>query len=537
MAHSKNFAVVVGWLALLGCSGTDAGGGTGGAIGTIGGGAQGGSTQGGTRAAGGNGLGGTGTASSSVGSSATGGAASGGNPATGGMLTGGAKSTAQGGTGTATTVTSAGGLNAVGGTRAAGGATATAGNPSTGGSKSTSGTLATGGTQAVGGTKATGGTVAAGGATTAAAGGTSNNAGATSTGGASAGLPVGHCGAKKGRYFPATSWIYTDITGAPLRSNSAAMTAWLEDAGGWGNNNRFQIDTSFVVLDADASTPRVAPSTNDPLEYSSDCDPNVQMPVPANGRIEGYDDYVCPGRVTGDPAGDCHMLVADFASNTLSEAYQATYSGGSFYSTCTIAWNMTKDAWGAPPAAGSTLPSVGQRNWGIGRDCTGPDAAGFPIAPLLFTIGDVLSGRVEHAIRFTLPNSRMQRAAKDGDPEPAYVWPATHAGGPQAYDPDAPIYGSRWRLKPDFDPASRGLDPNNAVVKAVVYGLQHYGMLLSDGGEIALMAEDASDCATTWDDLWGSSGSRVLNGIRPSDFDVLDTGSSEGGWDCERNTR
>jgi serine/threonine-protein kinase len=273
------------------------------------------------------------------------------------------------------------------------------------------------------------------------------------------------------------------------------------------------------------------------MAYSTDCDPNVLTPIPANGRIEGYDDYVCPGRTDGDPEGDCHMIVADFGSNTLYESYQATVSGGAFYSTCNIAWNMTRDVWGAPPAPGSTLPSVAQRNWGIGRDCTGPDAAGFPMAPLLFTIGDILSGRVEHAIRFALPNPRMQRAAASGDELPVYVWPATHAGGPQAFNPNAPIYGSRWRLKPNFDPTSRGLDPNNAVVKAIVYGLQHYGMLLADGGEIALMGEDSTGCSTTWDDLWGNSGSRVLNGIRPSDFDVLDTGGTDAGWDCERNAR
>jgi hypothetical protein len=27
----------------------------------------------------------------------------------------------------------------------------------------------------------------------------------------------------------------------------------------------------------------------------------------------------------------------------------------------------------------------------------------------------------------------------------------------------------------------------------------------------------------------------MLNGIRPSDFEVIDTGATEAGWDCERN--
>jgi hypothetical protein len=350
-------------------------------------------------------------------------------------------------------------------------------------------------------------------------------------------VPVGRCGGRRGLYFPATTWMYTDITTAPVHPRSAATTMWLEGRGGWGNGNRFQIDTSFVVLDADASTPRVMRTPSDPVEYSTDCDPGVAVPLPTGGRIEGLSNYVCPGRVLGEYNGDCHLIVADFSANRLFEAYRATYSAGLFYSECTVAWNTTRDVWGTPPAPGSALPPVSARNWGIGRDCTGPDAAGFPIAPLLFTVGDIASGRVEHAIRFALPNHRMQRAATATAPRPVYVWPATHAGGPTAVDSSAPVYGSRWRLRAGFDPASRGLDPANPVVRAVVYGLQHYGMLLADGGEIALMAEDSQGCSTQWDTLFGSRGTRVLNGIRPSDFEVLDTGETESGYDCMRNTR
>ena len=408
-----------------------------------------------------------------------------------------------------------------------GGAAGTGGLATAGGATGAGGGVGFGGTLGTGGAVGSGGIIGAGGS------------GATSLDGgtASAGLPVGHCGARKGRYFPETSWIYADVSSAPVRANSAATTAWLESHGGWGNSNRMQIDTSFVILDADASTPKVARTASDPMDYSTDCDPNVSMPIPSGGRIEGETGYVCGDRVNGNPDGDCHMLVADFSSKTLFEAYQATYSGGRFYTACTIAWNMTKDVWGAPPAPGSALPPVATRNWGIGRQCTGPDAAGFPIAPLLFTIGDIQSGKVEHAIRFALPNDRIQRSAASGDPQPVFVWPATHAGGPTAISPDAPLYGSRWRLKPNFDPTARGLDTANPVVKAVVYGLQHHGMLMADGGNIALMAEDGTGCSQTWDDLWGSNSSRVLNGIRPSDFDVIDTGGTDSGYDCVRNPR
>jgi serine/threonine-protein kinase len=453
-----------------------------------------------------------------------------------------------------------GGGASLDGAIASGGATGTGGRASLDGAIASGGATGTGGRASLDGAIASGGRVGSGGRT--GAGGTTVFDGATGSGGASsidasidanidaslgtggsadgggtnASLPVGHCGARSGLYFPSTSWIYTDVSSAPIRSNSAATTTWLASNGGWGNN-RLQIDTSFVILDADANTPRVARTSTDSMDYSTDCDPNVSMPIPAGGRIEGETGYVCGDRVNGNPDGDCHMLVADFSSNTLFEAYQATYAQSLFYTTCTIAWNMTRDVWGAPPTPASTLPPVATRNWGIGRGCTGPDAAGFPIAPLLFTIGDIQSGKIEHAIRFALPNNRIQKAAAAGNPSPVFVWPATHAGGPTAVSPDAPIYGSRWRLKANFDPTARGLDATNPVVRAVTYGLQHYGMLIADGGNIALMAEDGTGCSQTWDDLWGENGSHVLSGIQPGDFDVLDTGSTDSGYDCVRNTR
>lgn len=346
---------------------------------------------------------------------------------------------------------------------------------------------------------------------------------------------VGHCGGRRGRYFPATHWIYTDVRSAPVRSNSAATTAWLEAAGGWGFG-RFQIDTSFVVLDDDGSAPRVMRSASDPLDYyDPDCEAGIAFPVPAGGRIEGYPDYVCPGRAAGDGEGDCHLLVADWSSRTLFESYHTSYEGGQLYSLCLLSWDMTVDLWGAPPAPGAALPDVATRNWGLGRDCTSADAAGFPIAPLLFTVEEVAAGRIDHALRFILPNARMQRAPDGSVDAPVYVWPATHAGGPEAIDPDAPIYGSRWRLRADFDPAAAGLDPASPVVIAVVRALQIYGMVLSDGGNVALTAETDEGCGRTWDSLWGDDGARVLEGIEPRHFEILDTGGIEGGWDCTPN--
>ena len=69
-----------------------------------------------------------------------------------------------------------------------------------------------------------------------------------------------------------------------------------------------------------------------------------------------------------------------------------------------------------------------------GDQCTSADAAGFPIAPMLFTADEVAAGEIAHAIRFILPNPRMASFPDGPDSntarDPLYVRPATHAGGP-----------------------------------------------------------------------------------------------------------
>ena len=69
---------------------------------------------------------------------------------------------------------------------------------------------------------------------------------------------------------------------------------------------------------------------------------------------------------------------------------------------------------------------------GRGEQCTSADAAGLPIAPLLFNADEIAAGNINHAIRFILPNPRMRADV--------YVHPATHAGAPRG-PVDAPPYG------------------------------------------------------------------------------------------------
>jgi len=144
-----------------------------------------------------------------------------------------------------------------------------------------------------------------------------------------------------------------------------------------------------------------------------------------------------------------------------------------------------------------------------------------PIAPLLFTADELQAGAIQHAIRFILPNSRMQSGL--------YVHPATHAGAPSGSG--MPPYGSRLRLRADYPLASLPDEGARIIARA----LQKYGMILADGGTIALTA--ASDQYTTakWNVVL-PSGPTGLAAIRVTDFVLVDGGTRIPlTYDCVRN--
>jgi serine/threonine-protein kinase len=292
-------------------------------------------------------------------------------------------------------------------------------------------------------------------------------------------------GTTGGHLFPDGSWIYQDVSTATLHADSAAITQWLTDNGGWGFG-RFQIDFSIPVFEASAGTPYVTRTPGGDW-YDPDCD-EVAFPIPAGTYVEGEDGMSCT------MGGDCHFIVIDRAMGRLFESYQFDYTAGVFTTTCIAGWDMTR-----------VYPPEGR-----GEQCTSVDAAGFPIAPLLFTPEEIAAGEIDHVIRFILPNARMRAGY--------YVRPATHAGGPSATDPNAPTYGTRWRLRADYPLASL---PNDAA-RVVARGLQRYGMALSDGGNIALTAANDRGRSMTWADV--GLGPRDLDTIQPNDFEVIDTG-------------
>jgi serine/threonine-protein kinase len=287
--------------------------------------------------------------------------------------------------------------------------------------------------------------------------------------------------AATGPYFTQPMFFNSDVSTTAKAGNSAAIIASLAAAGGWGNSNKMQIDFTLDVLTAAASTPLQSFTPNDDF-YSPDCDGSA-MPVPAGGNLEGETGYAC----TGD--GDCHLLVSDPARGKLYEMYRANITS-TFQGGCLAVWNT-----------GTSYSSTLR-----GDQCTSADAAGFPIAPLLFTADEVKAGRIDHAIRFILPNNRIKRG---------FVRPATH-GTSTTGGSTAPSYGVHLRLRADYPIAS--LKPGAQVVARA---MQKYGMYHADGGNIALTADSDRHTTAKWAGLLGPTD---LAALKVTDFEVIDHG-------------
>jgi serine/threonine-protein kinase len=315
--------------------------------------------------------------------------------------------------------------------------------------------------------------------------------------------------------FPAGAVWYQDVSAAALHPQSANMISTWVGLGGFGLG-RMQIDFGFKVVHAAAGAPTRSIVGLD--YFSPDCEPvGSAVPVPANSEIEAV-----PGLTCDNFSEDCHLLVVQ--DTTLYEVYRANaLSPTTLQAQCLAVWDLSQ-----------VYPAQGR-----GEHCTSADAAGFPIAPLLINADEVfaaaqVNGDLGHAVRFILPNERMATdASLGGNDGKLYVRPASHAGGPVGPVGAVP-YGARLRLRADFP-----LTNYNPAAQVILRTLKRYGMVLADGGNIALTAEGDRYTTHTWSEL--NLSSRVFDQtagaqvVQAGDFQVIDTGARIAEtYDCVR---
>jgi hypothetical protein len=287
-----------------------------------------------------------------------------------------------------------------------------------------------------------------------------------------------------GPYFERPMFFNEDVSGAPKAADSDQIIAAIRAAGGWGNQDNLRVDFSMDVLRSDSSSTLQMFTPTDDFQIP-DCD-HMPVPVPQSGNVEGETGYRCSQN------GDCHLIVFDPAGDRLYEMWRAniasTFTGG-----CLAVWDTAR-------SYDETLR---------GDQCTSADAAGFPIAPLLFTADEVAAGSIDHAIRFILPNDRVTQG---------FVRPATHgsytSGSPGI---GLPYYGFHLRLRADYPVETLTSKGAQVVARA----LQKYGMYHADGGEDTLTAQSDRYTTAKWDGLLGP---RDLGPLQIEDFEVIDHG-------------
>jgi hypothetical protein len=298
-------------------------------------------------------------------------------------------------------------------------------------------------------------------------------------------------------YFPPGSVWFLDIRQAPIDPNSDGTIQWLARAGGWGTG-RMRVDFSLRVLRANDSTPRV-PFRPAPGFYRPDSDVVPSVPLPVGGGMEGQPSYHCPVEQQ-----DCHLIVVDQSHNLLYEAFAANYDGKDLSAVLLVVWDLNRVY---PPS-------------GRGDQCTSADAAGFPIAPLLFNADELAAGHIDHALRFILPNNRIRAGV--------FIRPASHAGGPKGPS-DAPPYGVHLRLKSSYD--IHRLKP---AARVVASAMQTYGIFLADGGNVALTAQNDTDTRAKYAAVGFDAND--LASLNVTDFEVLKEGPAIPlTYDCMRN--
>jgi hypothetical protein len=271
--------------------------------------------------------------------------------------------------------------------------------------------------------------------------------------------------------FPADNPWNTPVNTLPVAKNSAAMIkaigrgAPLHPDFGSGNWDGGPIGIPFDVVS------NATPKSKVRFQYADESD-KVRYPIPKNVHIEGG----------SHSTGDRHALLVDKSSCRLYELYNLHHTAQGWKAGSGATWSLSSD-------------KLRPAGW------TSADAAGLPIFPGLARWDEVSAGVIDHALRFTAPETRR-----------AYVYPARHFAS-NSNSPTLPPMGLRVRLKASID-ISKFPPQARVVLKA----LQVYGMILADNGSPWYVSGAPNS-------HWSNDDLHSLSQLTGADFEVVDTSS------------
>jgi hypothetical protein len=281
--------------------------------------------------------------------------------------------------------------------------------------------------------------------------------------------------------FPADNIWNTRVDSLPVHVNSALYVNTIGTnlplhpdfgSGDWPPGSGAPMGIPYVVVSG--TQPLVAVT----FQYAAESDAGP-YPIPPDAPIEGG----------SNSAGDRHILIVDRDHCRLYELFAA--------------YPETGGVWRAGSGAVFDLASNALRPAGW----TSADAAGLPILPGLVRYDEAASGAIEHAIRFTAPQTRR-----------AYVWPARHFASSLTAAPYPPM-GQRFRLRADYD--VRGFSP---LARVILSALKRYGMILADNGSSWFLSGAP-------DERWDNEVLAELKRVKGRDFEAVDVASLMGAPD------
>jgi len=190
--------------------------------------------------------------------------------------------------------------------------------------------------------------------------------------------------------------------------------------------------------------------------------------------------YPIPANPKREAGSDHHILIVDRDACVLYELYDANRNAGRWEAGSGAIWNLRSNL-------------LRPDGW------TSADAAGLPILPGLVRYDEVARGIINHALRFTAPDTRN-----------AHLYPARHHAG-ASNNPALPPMGLRVRLKASVD-ISHFSSQNRAILTA----LKRFGMILADNGGPWFITGIS-------DKRWNEEDLNELKRIQGSAFEAVDT--------------
>ncbi len=276
--------------------------------------------------------------------------------------------------------------------------------------------------------------------------------------------------------FPPDNPWNEDISKLPVLKNSGEIIAGI----GADKTLAYNLDMAFILVPGNQK--KVDLKIN---MYPDESDKGP-FPIPDNAPVEGWplDGKTLEAAQKAQDDSDRHIIVVDPVNRKLYELWQGRKADTGWECSCSAIFDL---------ASNKLRPD----GW------TSSDAAGLPIFPAVIRFDEVEKGMVEHAMRFTVKNSRR-----------AYAYPATHFASKKT-DPNLPRMGERFRLRADFD-----ISKFSPHVQAILKGLKKYGMFVADNGGDWRISVAPDQRIRGLDEL------RKLKG---SDFEVVaTTGPKEG---------